>query len=107
MVIEIMSDVQYKKLYIENECSTIYVCRIVLQNFSIKIQKPNCNIKLPNISHLLFDVMCFSIENKMLTKMCQMNQQFIDFLKQPANKNGANVLTLCQGPTVNDMVKNI
>ena len=39
--------------------------------------------------------------------LCQMNQQSIGFLKQPANKIGANVMTLCQGPAVNDKVNKI
>ena len=37
----------------------------------------------------------------------KMNQQQIGFLKQPANKNGTNVMKLCQGPTVNDKVNKI
>ena len=57
-----MSEMQSKKSDIANKCSTMCVCRIVLQNFYIKIQKSNYNIDISNISHLYFDVMCFSLE---------------------------------------------
>ena len=39
MIIVIMSEMQFEKSDIENKCSTICVCRIVLQNFYIKMQK--------------------------------------------------------------------
>ena len=57
-----MSDLQSEKFDIENKCSTIFVCKIVLQKFYIKIKKPNCNINISNIYDLPFDVMCFSLE---------------------------------------------
>ena len=40
----------------------------------------------------------------MMMKMYQMNEQLIGFLKQPANKIGANVMTLCEGQAVNDRI---
>ena len=57
-----MSEMQSEKSDIENKCSTMCVCRIVLQNFYIKIQKLNYNIDISNISDLPFDVICFSLE---------------------------------------------
>ena len=36
-----------------------------------------------------------------------MNRQRIGLLKQLANKIGANVMTLCEGPAVNDKIKKI
>ena len=57
-----MSEMKSEKFDIENKCSTICVCRIVLQTFYIKIQKSNCNINISNISDLPFDVMFFSLE---------------------------------------------
>ena len=62
MILELMSEMQSKNFDIENKCSIICVCRIVLQKFYIKIQKSNFNINISNISYLLFDVICFSIE---------------------------------------------
>ena len=58
-----MSEMQPEKFDIENKCSTICVCRIVLQFFYIKIKKSNYNINISNISELPLDVMCFSLEN--------------------------------------------
>ena len=43
----------------------------------------------------------------MMMTLYQMNQQSISFLKQPANKIGANVMTLCEGPAVNDKINKI
>ena len=57
-----MSEMQSKKFDITNKCSTMCVCRIVLQNFYIKIQKSNYNIDISNVSDLPFDGMCFSLE---------------------------------------------
>ena len=57
-----MSDLQSKIFNIENKCSTICVCIIVLQFFYIKIQKSNCNIIISNKSDLPFDVMCFLLK---------------------------------------------
>ena len=57
-----MSEMQFKKIDVENKCSTICACRIMLQNVYIKIQKSNFNINISNISDLPFDVMCFSLE---------------------------------------------
>ena len=95
LILGIISDLQSEKFDIENKCSTICVCKIVLQNIYIKIQKSNFNINISNISDLPFDVMCVFTWKKMLMTLCQINQQSIGFSKQPANKNGANVLTLC------------
>ena len=80
-----MSEMQSENFDIENKCSTIYVCRIVLQNFYIKIQKSNCNINFSNISNLPFDVMCFHLKidvddtvpneptiNRFLEKNCEL-----------------------------------
>ena len=89
-----MSEMQPEKFVIENKCSTICVCRIMLKTIYIKIQKSNCNINISNISDLPFDVMCFSLENY-VDDTVPMNQRSIGFSKQTANKNGANVLTLC------------
>ena len=50
-----MSEMQSKKFDIANKCSTMCVCRIVLQHFYIKIQKSNYNIDISNISNLPFD----------------------------------------------------
>ena len=36
-----------------------------------------------------------------------MNQQYIGLLKQLDNKIGANVMTLYEGPEVNDKIKKI
>ena len=58
-----MSEMQSEKFDIENKCSTIFVCRIVLKTFYIKIQKIEFNINISNISDLTFDVMCFSLNN--------------------------------------------
>ena len=57
-----MSDLQSEKFDIENKCSTICVCIIVLQNFNSKIQKSNRTINIFNISKLPFDAICFSLE---------------------------------------------
>ena len=48
---------------IANKCSTICVCRILLQHFYIKIQKLNYNIDISNLSDLPFDVMFVSHKN--------------------------------------------
>ena len=53
---------QSEKFDIKNKCSTICVCRIMLQKFYIKIQKSNCNIIISNISDLPFDVMFLKLE---------------------------------------------
>ena len=39
LILEIMSDLQSETFDIENKCSTICVCKIVLQSFYIRIQK--------------------------------------------------------------------
>ena len=57
-----MSEMQSEKFDIANKCSTMCVCRIVLQFVFIKIQKSNCNIYISNISDLPFDVMYLSLE---------------------------------------------
>ena len=57
-----MSDLQSENFYIENKFSTICVCKTVLQNVYIKIQKLKCYINIYNISDLTFDIMCFSLE---------------------------------------------
>ena len=92
---------------IENKCSTICVCRILLQKFNIRIQKLNRNINISNISNLTFDEMCFSLEKAMMMTLCQNNQQSICFLKQPGNKIGANVMILWEGPAVNNKINKI
>ena len=79
----------------------------MLQNFNIKIQKSNRNINISNISDLLVDVMCFHLKKKTMITLCQMNQQYIGLLKQLDNKIGANVMTLYEGPEVNDKIKKI
>ena len=79
----------------------------MLQNFNTEIQKWNCDINISNISNSPFDVMCISLENKMTITLCQMNRQSITFLKQLANKIGANVMTICEGPAVNDKINKI
>ena len=80
---------------------------MVLQNFNIKIQKSNHNINISNIFDLTFDIMCFSVEKAIMMKLSQMNQQKIGYLKQPANKIGANVMTLCEGLVVNNKINKI
>ena len=60
-----------------------------------KYKNSNRDINNSNISDLTFDLMLFSLEKTMMMKLCQMNQQSIGFLKQPANKIGANIMTLC------------
>ena len=57
-----MSEMQYEKSDIQNKCSTMCVCRIVLQNFYIKIKKSNYDIDISNVSDLTFDGMCVSLE---------------------------------------------
>ena len=56
-----MSEMQSGKIDIANKCSTVCVCRIVLQNIYIKIQKSNYNIDISNVSDLPFDVMYLSL----------------------------------------------
>ena len=51
--------------------------------------------------------MCCSIGKTMMMTLCQINQKSIGFLKQPANKIGANVMTLCEGPAVKDKINKI
>ena len=58
----LMNEMQSEKFDIENKCSTMCVCRIMLQIFYIKIQISNYNIDISNVSDLPFDVMCFSLE---------------------------------------------
>ena len=82
------------------------VCRTVLQKCYINIQKYNYNIDISNVSDLPFNVMCFSLINNIddtVPKEPTINM----FLQKSAKKNGANVLTLCYGQTVNDRVNNI
>ena len=55
---------------------------------TLKYEKSKINIKISNISHLPFDMFCFSLE-KMMT-LCQMNQQSIIFLKRIVVKNCEN-----------------
>ena len=57
-----MSEMQSEKFDIANKCSRMCVCRIVLQNFYIKIQKLNYNIDISNVSDLPFDGMFFFLE---------------------------------------------
>ena len=54
-------DIRNQNIDNENKCSRNYVCRIVLQRFNIKIQKSKINIKFSKISHLPFDMFCFSL----------------------------------------------
>ena len=72
-----------------------------------KYRKSNRNINISNISDLNFDVMCFSLGKTMIMTLCQMNRQSISFLKQVVNKIGANVMTICEGPSVNDKINKI
>ena len=51
-----------QKIDITNKCSTMCVCRIVLQKFYFKIKKSNYNIDISNVSDLPFDGMCLSLE---------------------------------------------
>ena len=50
-----------QKIDITNKCSTMCVCRIVLQKFYINIKKSNYNIDISNVSDLPFDGMYFFI----------------------------------------------
>ena len=54
---------QSEKFDVTNKCSTMCVCRIVLQMFYIKIKKSNNNIDIFNVSDLPFDGMCLFLEN--------------------------------------------
>ena len=89
-----MSEMQSKKIDIANKCSTMCVCRIVLQIFFIKIQKSNYNVDISNVSVLIFDGMCFSLEND-VDDTVPKEPTIGYFSKQSAGKNSANVLTLC------------
>ena len=79
----------------------------MLQILTSKYKKSNRDINISNISDLPFDVMCFSLGKMMMVILCQMNQQSIGFLKQPANEIGANVMTLCEFPEVNNKINKI
>ena len=57
-----MSEMQSEKFDITNKCSTMCVCRIVLQNIYVDIQKSNYNDDISNVSDLPFDEMCLFID---------------------------------------------
>ena len=57
-----------------------------------KYEKSNSNIKISKISHLPFDMLCFSLE-KMMT-LCQMQQQSTGFLKRLVFLNFADGTTI-------------
>ena len=59
------------------------------------------------MSDLPSDVMCFSLGKIMTMTLCQMNRQSISFLKRLANKIGANVMKICEGPAVNYKINKI
>ena len=45
----------------------MYVYKIVLQKFKIKKnKKSNSNVNNSKISHLTFDMLCYSVESKMI-----------------------------------------
>ena len=67
----------------------------------------NRSMNIYKISDLHFDVMCFSLENIMPITLFQMNQRSISFLKRLTNKICANVMTICEGPPVNNKINKI
>ena len=77
------------------------------KSLASKYEKLNRNINISKKSGLSFDVMSFSLEKNMTMTLCQMKQKSISFLKQLANKIGANVMTICEGPAVNDKINKI
>ena len=67
----------------------------------------NRDINISKISDLPFDAICFPLEKMMTMILCQMNQQSIGFLKQLENIIGENVMTIYEGPAVNDKINKI
>ena len=101
-----MSDLQSENSILEiNAVQFVYVesCYKILTSK----QNLNRNIDISNIYNLPFDVMCFSLEKTTTMTLFQMNRQSMIFLKQPANKIGANVMTICEGPAVKDKINKI
>ena len=86
---------QSGKLYVENKCITICVCRIVWQNVYIKIQKSNYDIDISNLSDLPFDVICLSLDKWCWWHIAKWtNDRYVSRRKEK-KENGANVLTWC------------
>ena len=89
-----MSEMQSEKFDTTNKCSTMCVCRIVLQNFYIKTKKSNYNIDISNVSDLPFDGMCLSLGKWSWWHSAKRTNN-IYVSQNNLWKKGANVLTLC------------
>ena len=88
-----------------NAVQFVYV-ELCYKTFTSKYKKSKYNIDISNVSELPFDVMYFSLE-----KWCwwhsakRTNDRRVS--QNNLQKNGTNVLTFCEGHTVNDRVNNI